>query len=48
MMRVIVPTALLAERATEWIPLRAVRVVVATIHAIRGVLTLTGYLRDDV
>jgi putative Ca2+/H+ antiporter (TMEM165/GDT1 family) len=38
-----VPTVLLAERATKWIPVQAVRVVAAAIYAVLGVLTLLGY-----
>jgi Ca2+/H+ antiporter, TMEM165/GDT1 family len=45
MMLVNVPTVLLAERATKWIPLKVVRVIAAIIYAILGVLTLTGYSR---
>jgi len=43
MMIVNVPTVLLAERATKWIPVQAVRVVAAAIYAVLGVLTLLGY-----
>jgi putative Ca2+/H+ antiporter (TMEM165/GDT1 family) len=45
MMIVNVPTVLFAERATKWIPLKAVRIVAALTYAILGVLTLTGYSR---
>jgi putative Ca2+/H+ antiporter (TMEM165/GDT1 family) len=45
MMLVNIPTVLLAERATKWIPLKAVRIVAAVVYAILGVLTLTGYSR---
>jgi putative Ca2+/H+ antiporter (TMEM165/GDT1 family) len=45
MMLVNVPTVLLAESATKWIPLKAVRVFAAIIYAFLGVLTLTGYSR---
>jgi Ca2+/H+ antiporter, TMEM165/GDT1 family len=45
MMLVNVPTVLLAERATKWIPLNVVRVIAAIIYAILGVLTLMGYSR---
>jgi len=43
MMLVNVPTVLLAERATKWIPLKAVRITAAIIYAILGIPTLTGY-----
>jgi putative Ca2+/H+ antiporter (TMEM165/GDT1 family) len=42
MMLVNVPTVLLAERATRWIPLEAVRLTAACIYALLGLLTLTG------
>ena len=45
MMIVNVPTVLFAERATKWIPVKAVRIVAAVIYAIMGLLTLTGYSR---
>lgn len=45
MMIVNIPTVLLAERATKWIPLKVVRVVAAAIYAALGVLTLLGYSR---
>jgi putative Ca2+/H+ antiporter (TMEM165/GDT1 family) len=45
MMLVNVPTVLFAERATKWIPLKAVRIAAAITYAILGVLTLTGYSR---
>ena len=43
MMIVNVPTVLFAERATKWIPLKAVRAVAALVYAVLGVLTLTGH-----
>jgi putative Ca2+/H+ antiporter (TMEM165/GDT1 family) len=43
MMIVNIPTVLLAERATKWIPVQMVRVVAAAIYAVLGVLTLLGY-----
>jgi putative Ca2+/H+ antiporter (TMEM165/GDT1 family) len=43
MMIVNVPTVLFAERATQWIPVKVVRVVAAVIYAVLGVLTLTGH-----
>ena len=43
MMIINVPTVLLAERATSWVPLKIVRVVAAAFYAILGVLTLSGY-----
>ena len=45
MMIVNVPTVLFADRATKWIPLKAVRVVAAIIYAILGILTLAGASR---
>jgi putative Ca2+/H+ antiporter (TMEM165/GDT1 family) len=48
MMLVNVPTVLLAERATKWVPLKVVRVIAAIIYAVLGVLTLTGYSRFGV
>jgi putative Ca2+/H+ antiporter (TMEM165/GDT1 family) len=48
MMLVNVPTVLLAERATKWIPLKVVRVIAAIVYAVLGVLTLTGYSRFGV
>jgi putative Ca2+/H+ antiporter (TMEM165/GDT1 family) len=43
MMIVNIPTVLLAERATKWIPVKLVRIVAALIYAILGVVTLLGY-----
>jgi Ca2+/H+ antiporter, TMEM165/GDT1 family len=43
MMLVNIPTVLFADRATKWIPLKAVRIVAAGIYAVLGVLTLVGY-----
>jgi putative Ca2+/H+ antiporter (TMEM165/GDT1 family) len=43
MMLVNVPTVLFAERATQWIPVKVVRVVAAVVYAVLGILTLTGY-----
>jgi putative Ca2+/H+ antiporter (TMEM165/GDT1 family) len=43
MMIVNIPTVLFAERATTWIPLKAVRMIAAAIYAVLGVLTLLGY-----
>jgi putative Ca2+/H+ antiporter (TMEM165/GDT1 family) len=43
MMIVNIPTVLFAERATQWIPLKVVRVIAAGIYAVLGVLTLLGY-----
>jgi putative Ca2+/H+ antiporter (TMEM165/GDT1 family) len=43
MMIVNIPTVLFAERATKWIPLKAIRVVAAGIYAMLGALTLLGY-----
>ena len=42
MMRVNVPTVLLAERATRWVPLEAVRIGAAVVYAGLGLLTLLG------
>ena len=43
MMIVNVPTVLLAERATKWIPVKAARVIAALIYAALGVMPLLGY-----
>jgi putative Ca2+/H+ antiporter (TMEM165/GDT1 family) len=43
MMIVNIPTVLFAERATQWIPVKVVRVVAALVYAILGVVTLLGY-----
>ncbi len=45
MMLINIPTVLFAERATQWIPVRIVRIVAAAIYAVLGVLTLLGYSR---
>jgi Ca2+/H+ antiporter, TMEM165/GDT1 family len=45
MMIVNVPTVLFAERATQWIPVKVVRMVAAVIYAVLGVVTLLGYSR---
>ena len=45
MMIVNIPTVLFAERATEWVPVKVVRVVAAVIYAVLGVVTLMGYSR---
>jgi putative Ca2+/H+ antiporter (TMEM165/GDT1 family) len=43
MMIVNIPTILSADRATKWIPIKAVRIVAAAIYAVLGVATLLGY-----
>jgi len=43
MMIVNIPTVLCAERATQWVPVKVVRVVAAGIYAVLGVLTLLGF-----
>jgi putative Ca2+/H+ antiporter (TMEM165/GDT1 family) len=43
MMIVNVPTALFAERATKWVPLKLVRIIAAATYAVLGVATLLGY-----
>jgi putative Ca2+/H+ antiporter (TMEM165/GDT1 family) len=43
MMLVNIPTVLLADRATKWIPVQLVRVIAAAIYAVLGILTLLGY-----
>jgi len=43
MMIVNIPTVLFAERATQWIPVKVVRIVAAIIYAILGVRTLLRY-----
>lgn len=43
MMIVNVPTVLLAQRATRWIPVRAVRVAAAIVYALLGFATLLGF-----
>lgn len=43
MMLVNVPTVLLAERATSWIPIRWIRVGAALVYALLGVATLAGW-----
>jgi Ca2+/H+ antiporter, TMEM165/GDT1 family len=43
MMIVNVPTVMFAERATRYVPLRAVRLTAAAIYALLGVATLLGY-----
>jgi putative Ca2+/H+ antiporter (TMEM165/GDT1 family) len=45
MMIINIPTVLFAERATQWVPVKVVRVVAAAIYAVLGVLTLMGYSR---
>ena len=45
MMIVNIPTALFAERATRWVPMKMVRFVAAAIHAVLGVGTLLDYSR---
>ncbi|MDB6085779.1 MAG: hypothetical protein JWN43_3660 [Gammaproteobacteria bacterium] len=47
MMIVNVPTVLFAERATRWIPIKAVRVVAAVVYAVLGILTLSGQASID-
>jgi Ca2+/H+ antiporter, TMEM165/GDT1 family len=41
-----VPTVLFADRATQWIPLKAVRMAAAAIYAVLGAATLLGYGSD--
>jgi putative Ca2+/H+ antiporter (TMEM165/GDT1 family) len=43
MMIVNIPTVVFADRATEWIPLKAVRIAAAVIYSVLGVATLLGY-----
>jgi Ca2+/H+ antiporter, TMEM165/GDT1 family len=43
MMIVNIPTALFAERATKWIPVKLVRIVAAAIYTVLGLVTLLGY-----
>lgn len=43
MMLVSIPTVLCADRATNWIPLKLVRMIAAAIYAVLGILTLLGY-----
>ena len=43
MMIVNVPTVLLAQRATRWIPMRAVRIVAAIVYVLLGLATLLGF-----
>ncbi len=45
MMIVNIPTVLFADRATKWLPLRAVRMAAAAIYVVLGVVTLTGHSR---
>ena len=45
MMLVNTPTVLFAERATKWIPVKAVRLLAAAVYAVLGVVTLLGYSR---
>jgi putative Ca2+/H+ antiporter (TMEM165/GDT1 family) len=47
MMIVNIPTVLFAERATQWIPVKVVRVIAAGIYAVLGILTLLGYSSVD-
>ena len=43
MMLVNVPTVFFAERATRWIPLKAVRISAAVLYTLLGVATLLGW-----
>jgi len=43
MMLVNIPTVLLADRATQWVPVKLARMIAAGIYAVLGVLTLLGY-----
>jgi len=43
MMLVNIPTVLLADRATQWIPVKLVRMIAAGVYAVLGILTLLGY-----
>jgi putative Ca2+/H+ antiporter (TMEM165/GDT1 family) len=43
MMLVNIPTVLLADRATQWVPVKLARLIAAGIYAVLGVLTLLGY-----
>jgi putative Ca2+/H+ antiporter (TMEM165/GDT1 family) len=43
MMIVNIPTVLCAERATQWIPVKVVRVIAAAVYAMLGIMTLLGY-----
>jgi len=40
MMIVNVPTVLLAQRLTSWVPIRPIRIVAATVYALLGVMTM--------
>jgi len=43
MMLVNIPTVLCAERATNWVPVKVVRMIAAAIYAVLGIVTLLGY-----